>query len=98
MAGKNHNAALEQIKQGEYSLEEAIALLQEVKYAKFDETAEIAINLGVNPRHADQMVRGTVVLPNVVPKFSERMRSSGSSPGKHRLRTLNSNSGKRWCS
>lgn len=64
MAGKNHKAALEQIKQGEYSLEDAVGLLQELKYAKFDETAEIAINLGVNPRHADQMVRGTVVLPN----------------------------------
>ena len=64
MAGKNLKTALEQIKQGEYSLEEAIGLLQEVKFAKFDETAEIAINLGVNPRHADQMVRGTVVLPN----------------------------------
>jgi len=64
MAGKNHSAALEQVKGGEYSLEDAIGLLQKVKYAQFDETAELAINLGVNPRHADQMVRGTVVLPN----------------------------------
>jgi large subunit ribosomal protein L1 len=64
MAGKKHSAAVEQIKRGEYSLEEAIELLQQVKFAQFDETAEIAINLGVNPRHADQMVRGTVVLPN----------------------------------
>jgi len=64
MAGKKHSAALEQIKGGEYSIEEAIGLLQQVKYAQFDETAELAINLGVNPRHADQMVRGTVILPN----------------------------------
>jgi len=64
MAGKKHSVALEQVKSGEYSLEDAIDLLQKVKYAQFDETAEIAINLGVNPRHADQMVRGTVVLPN----------------------------------
>jgi large subunit ribosomal protein L1 len=64
MAGKKHSAAVEEIKGGEYSLEEAIGLLQQVKYAQFDETAEIAMNLGVNPRHADQMVRGTVVLPN----------------------------------
>ena len=64
MSGKKHTAALEQVKGKEYSLEEAIGLLQEVKYAQFDETAEIAMNLGVNPRHADQMVRGTVVLPN----------------------------------
>jgi large subunit ribosomal protein L1 len=41
-----------------------VELLQAVRHAKFDETAEIAINLGVNPRHADQMVRGTVVLPH----------------------------------
>jgi len=48
----------------EYSLEEAVKLLKEVSTAKFDETVEIAMRLGVNPRHADQMVRGTVVLPN----------------------------------
>lgn len=64
MAGKNHSAALEQVKGTDYSLEDAVGLLQQVKYAQFDETAELAMNLGVNPRHADQMVRGTVVLPN----------------------------------
>ncbi|HGY54241.1 MAG TPA: 50S ribosomal protein L1 [Caldithrix abyssi] len=48
----------------EYSLEEAVKLMKEVSTAKFDETVEIAMRLGVNPRHADQMVRGTVVLPN----------------------------------
>jgi len=64
MAGKKHSAAAEQVTGIDYSLEDAIGLLQQVKYSQFDETAEIAINLGVNPRHADQMVRGTVVLPN----------------------------------
>lgn len=47
-----------------YGSAEAIELLKNVSYAKFDETVEVALNLGVNPRHADQMVRGAVVLPN----------------------------------
>ena len=47
-----------------YGLDDAVELLQGVKFSKFDETVELAINLGVDPRHADQMVRGTVVLPN----------------------------------
>lgn len=47
----------------EYSVEESAAFMQELKSAKFDETVEIALKLGVDPRHADQMVRGAVVLP-----------------------------------
>ena len=47
-----------------YELREAIELVREIKYAKFDETIEVAMRLGVDPRHADQMVRGTVVLPH----------------------------------
>ena len=47
-----------------YPLSEAIPLLQSVRFAGFDETVEVAMRLGVNPRHADQMVRGTVVLPH----------------------------------
>jgi len=46
------------------SVEEAVALIKSVATAKFDETLEIAMNLGVDPRHADQMVRGVVQLPN----------------------------------
>jgi len=64
MAGKKHIQAKEKIQKGEYSLEEAVGLMQELVYGKFNETAEIAMNLSVNPRHADQMVRGTVILPN----------------------------------
>jgi large subunit ribosomal protein L1 len=45
-------------------VEEAVPLIQKVKYTKFDETVEISIRLGVDPKHADQMVRGTVVLPH----------------------------------
>ncbi len=48
----------------EYGVDEAMKTLKELKSAKFDETVEIALNLNVDPRHADQMVRGTVVLPN----------------------------------
>ena len=46
------------------SVEEAVSLIKGNANAKFDETVEIAVNLGVDPRHADQMVRGTVNLPN----------------------------------
>ena len=47
-----------------YPLDEALKLLKERATAKFDETVEVAMNLGVDPRHADQMVRGVVNLPN----------------------------------
>jgi large subunit ribosomal protein L1 len=47
-----------------YTLEDAVPLVQKVKYAKFDETVELSLRLGVDPKHADQMVRGTVVLPH----------------------------------
>jgi len=48
----------------EYSVDEAMKTLKELKSAKFDETVEVALNLNVDPRHADQMIRGSVVLPN----------------------------------
>src|ERR687892_2146987 len=62
--GKKFTAAAAQVQDRPYSLEEAIPLVQKVKYAKFDETVEMALRLGVDPKHADQMVRGTVVLPH----------------------------------
>ena len=62
---KKRKALLEKIdKDKRYSLEEATKLLPELKSAKFDETVEIALNLNVDPRHADQMIRGSVILPN----------------------------------
>lgn len=64
MSGKKYLEAKGRIEQRDYSLEDAVGLMQEVKYSRFDETAEIAFRLGVDPKHADQMVRGTVVLPN----------------------------------
>src|SRR5687767_15807406 len=62
--GKKFTAAAAQVQPRQYTIEEAIPLVQKVKYAKFDETVELAMRLGVDPKHADQMVRGTVVLPH----------------------------------
>ncbi len=62
--GKKYRAAAAQVERRLYSLEEAIPLIKKIKYANFDETVEVHMRLGVNPKHADQMVRGTVVLPN----------------------------------
>ena len=62
--GKRYNAAFEKVDRTKhYSLEDAVKLLKENANAKFDETVEIAMNLGVDPRHADQMVRGVCELP-----------------------------------
>jgi large subunit ribosomal protein L1 len=62
--GKHYQAASKQVEARPYPLEEAIPLLQKIKFAKFDETVEVHMRLGVDPKHADQMVRGTVVMPN----------------------------------
>src|SRR5437899_6886175 len=62
--GKRFEAASKQVEARPYQLEEAIPLLQKIKFAKFDETVEVHMRLGVDPKHADQMVRGTVVMPN----------------------------------
>ena len=63
--GKKFTAARAQVTAGRnYTIEEAVPLMQKVKFAKFDETVELTLRLGVDPKHADQMVRGTVVLPH----------------------------------
>ena len=63
--GKKFSAARVQVNRDRnYSIEEAVPLVQKVKFAKFDETVEMSLRLGVDPKHADQMVRGTVVLPH----------------------------------
>jgi large subunit ribosomal protein L1 len=61
---KNIAKARAQVEKRPYSLNDAVPLLQKVKFAKFDETVDLTLRLGVDPRHADQMVRGTVVLPH----------------------------------
>jgi len=67
--GKKYSNALEKLQVGKkYAVEEAFKLLPEVAYAKFDETVDIAFNLGVDPKHADQMVRGALVLPHGIGK------------------------------
>ena len=63
-SGKKYRAAVAQVQPRPYNLDEAVPLIQKVKFAKFDETVELHMRLGVDPKHADQMVRGTVVLPN----------------------------------
>jgi len=63
--GKNYRAALEKVDRSQrYQLEESLRLVKETARAKFDETVEMAIRLGVDPRQADQNVRGTVTLPH----------------------------------
>jgi len=61
--GKKYLQAKQQVAKTEFSLEEAVSLLKKLSYAKFDETVDVALRLGVNPKYSDQMVRGTVVLP-----------------------------------
>jgi len=63
-SGKKFTAAAKQVERRPYALSEAVSLVQKIKFVKFDETVEVHMRLGVDPKHADQMVRGTVVLPN----------------------------------
>ena len=62
--GKKYQSAAAQVENRPYTLEEAVPLVQKIKFTKFNETVEVHMRLGVDPKHADQMVRGTVVLPN----------------------------------
>jgi len=62
--GKKFQAAMNGIEKRMYALEEGLQAVRSASFAKFDETIELSMRLGVNPRHADQMVRGTVVLPH----------------------------------
>ena len=65
MSGKKFETALENYENGkEYSLKEAVEIVKKNAYARFDETVELAVRLGVDPKKSDQMVRGTVLLPN----------------------------------
>src|SRR5580704_4849562 len=62
--GKKYESARKQVEARDYPLTQAVPLLKKIKFAKFDETVEVHMRLGVDPKHADQMVRGTVVMPN----------------------------------
>ena len=76
--GKKFTAARAQIAVDRtYTIEDAMPLVQKVKFAKFDETVELALRLGVDPKHADQMVRGTVVLPHGLGKSKRVLAIAG---------------------
>ncbi len=62
--GKKYAKARELVTQPEYTIEEAVSFLKKAGYAQFDESVDIAMRLGVNPKHSDQMVRGTIILPH----------------------------------
>jgi large subunit ribosomal protein L1 len=62
--GKKYTAARQQVPTRPHTIEEAVPLIQKIKFAKFDETVGLSVRLGVDPKHSDQMVRGTVVLPH----------------------------------
>jgi len=62
--GKQYQTARKQVEAREYPLDEAVSLIKKIRFAKFDETVEVHMRLGVDPKHADQMVRGTVLMPN----------------------------------
>jgi large subunit ribosomal protein L1 len=65
VAGKKYRAAIAKVEPGQmYSVEQAVSLVKQTSYTKFDGTVDVAVRLGVDPRHADQVVRGTVVLPH----------------------------------
>src|SRR5262244_1340843 len=82
MAGKKYNAAVSQVDRSRfYSVDEAVELAKKIAFAKFDETVELGMTLGVDPRKADQMVRGTVVLPHGLGK-SKRVVVIASTPDK----------------
>ena len=75
--GKKYVAAREQVEDRAYALDEALPLVQKIKFAKFDETVALSIRLGVDPKHADQMVRGTVVLPHGLGKSKRVLAIAG---------------------
>jgi large subunit ribosomal protein L1 len=62
--GKNLLDIKKKVGKSAFDIDEALKTLKEVAYAKFDESVELAVNLGVNPRHADQMIRGTIMMPH----------------------------------
>jgi large subunit ribosomal protein L1 len=76
-AGKKFTAAQAAVPERPHTIEEAVPLMQKVKFAKFDETVELALRLGVDPKHADQMVRGTVVLPHGLGKSKKVLAIAG---------------------
>ena len=71
--GKQYREARGKVESKLYPLEEALRTVRDASFAKFDETIEVSLRLGVNPKHADQMVRGTVILPHGLGGKSKRV-------------------------
>ena len=96
--GKRIKSAREGIDRNKlYALDEALTLVKERATAKFDESVEIAINLGVDPRHADQMVRGVCVLPNGTGKTVRvAVFARGDKPMRPRLPVPTSSAPRSW--
>ena len=97
-SGKKFAAARQQVPDRPHTIEDAIPLMQKVKFAKFDETVELALRLGVDPKHADQMVRGTVVLPHGLGKSKRVLAIAGGDKQKEaqRGRRRSSSAAKSW--
>ncbi len=90
--GKAYAKAKERVEEREYILNEAIALLKEIKASKFDESVDVSVRLSVDPKYPEQMVRGTVVLPHGTGKVKTgtghccRRKTKGSHGGRCRFR------------
>jgi large subunit ribosomal protein L1 len=69
--GKKYQKAKEIIEKEQYTLDETVSLVKKLSYVKFDESVDISLNLGINPKYSDQMVRGTIVLPHGTGKASK---------------------------
>src|SRR5256712_5377018 len=80
--GKNTEKARKQVEARPYRLAEAAEVLKKAHFAKFDETVELVVNLGVDPKHSDQMVRGTVVLPHGLGKSKRVLVIAGGEKGR----------------
>jgi large subunit ribosomal protein L1 len=76
--GKKYQTAREQVPARPQTIEEAVPLVQKLKFARFDETVGLSVRLGVDPKHSDQMVRGTVVLPHGLGKSKRVLVIAGS--------------------
>lgn len=66
--GKKIKSAYSKVEQRPYGIDEALKLIKEIKFANFDESVDLSVNLGVDPRHSDQMVRSAILLPNGIGK------------------------------
>src|SRR5688572_16406309 len=84
-AGKKYEAAKKQVEDRQYTVPDAMGLLKKIHFVKFNETVEVHMRLGVDPKHADQMVRGTVVLPHGLGKSKRVLAIAGAEKQKDAL-------------